>query len=88
MYDIKALSELNRHKSINDPETFHQLLSREFMVDGKIITPVLSPLRGNICQECILDHKKCNGQIFDDSGNLIPDCYEDYPKPIYYKLKT
>lgn len=85
MLDLESMRELNKSK-FNEPETLQKLLEQEYMLSGRIIVPKLSSLR-HICDKCVLKGTPCGERMFDDLGSVIPDCYTDYPHPVYYEFK-
>jgi hypothetical protein len=85
MLDLESIRENNRSK-INEPKTIARLMAQEFMVDEKVIHPVLVD-RDHTCQHCVFLHKECAERMFDDLGSVIPDCTDDYPKSVIYQYK-
>lgn len=89
MLDLESIREVNKSK-FHTPENLKKLLAQEFMLDGRIIIPKLPLYKHKtklVCDDCIFSKIECDCRIFDDSGTLIPDCLEGYPKRVYYEYK-
>jgi len=85
MLDLESIRENNRSK-INEPETLKKLMAQEFLVEGKIVVPAFVDEK-NTCLNCVFKKSACGERMFDDLGSVIPDCEEEYPKPVIYLYK-